>query len=360
MLALAGFVGRGIKSASNSAAAGGVFLRRGQGGTGVEAGGRGGGLGRADDGGVHAVGDRVRRGEFDVGETGTGEVPILPAVLRCLGALEMPRVGAEGCAEGKECCTSASFAHHAAKGGRCRYRQGGMRLLVVGGSGYLGREVVRQAGDGGQWVAATYRSRPRGADGGRWLRLDLSDPARIDAVLDRVRPDVVVNTASGGADWAATAEGPVRLAMATARKGIGLVHVSSDAVFSGSRPWYGEDSRPDPLTPYGAAKAAAENGVLLVHPQAAVARTSLILGDGGSEHERAVHALAAGGEGVLFTDDVRCPVHVSDLAAGLLELAVSGTGGMRHLVPHQAMFASVLPGRCGSRGARSLAGCTLI
>ncbi len=78
---------------------------------------------------------------------------------------------------------------------------------------------------------------------------------------------------------------------------------------------------PDPVTPYGAAKAAAETAVRLLGPDAAVARTSLIIGNGQSEHERLAHALIAGTrEGVLLTDDMRCPVHVEDLAAPLWEL----------------------------------------
>jgi hypothetical protein len=49
----------------------------------------------------------------------------------------------------------------------------------------------------------------------------------------------------------------------------------------------------------------------------------LIIGDGGSQHERYVSALASGaGVGVLFTDDMRCPVHVTDLDSALLELGV--------------------------------------
>jgi dTDP-4-dehydrorhamnose reductase len=36
-------------------------------------------------------------------------------------------------------------------------------------------------------------------------------------------------------DWAVTVEGPVRLAMAAAKHGCRLLHVSSDAVFSGAR-----------------------------------------------------------------------------------------------------------------------------
>ncbi|MFF6914401.1 sugar nucleotide-binding protein [Streptomyces sp. NPDC012466] len=67
--------------------------------------------------------------------------------------------------------------------------------------------------------------------------------------------------------------------MTAARQGVRLVHVSSDAVFSGARVHYAESCLPDPITPYGAAKAAAETGILAVHPEAVVARTSLIIGD---------------------------------------------------------------------------------
>ena len=51
-----------------------------------------------------------------------------------------------------------------------------------------------------------------------------------------------------------------------------------------------------------------------------------------------VHDLAAGRrEGVLFTDDVRCPVHVADLAAALLELAGSDAHGVHHLAGADAV-----------------------
>ncbi|OIJ68180.1 SDR family oxidoreductase [Streptomyces mangrovisoli] len=216
-----------------------------------------------------------------------------------------------------------------------------MTVLIVGGSGFLGGEVVRQAVAAGHVTAATYATRPGDCSEVPWHPLDLRDGARVDAVLAEVDPSLVVDCSSGGADWTVTAEGPVRLAMAAAKRGCRLVHVSSDAVFSGARGHYDESCHPDPVTPYGAAKAAAESGVLLVQPEAVVARTSLIIGDGHSvrsAHERAVHELAAGTRvGVLFTDDIRCPVHVADLAAGLLELASQDSVGIHHLAGADAV-----------------------
>lgn len=188
-----------------------------------------------------------------------------------------------------------------------------MDVLIVGGSGFLGSELVRQAVAAGHTTAATFATRPRSTSPDvREYALDLRDSARLDAVLTETTPALVVNATSGGPDWQVTAEGPVRLAMAAAKYGFRLVRVSTDAVFSGSRVTYDETCLPDPVTPYGAAKAAAETGIRLTAPDAVVARTSLIIGGGWSAHERAVHDLAAGkAAGVLFTDDIRCPVHVS-------------------------------------------------
>jgi len=213
-----------------------------------------------------------------------------------------------------------------------------MTVLIIGGSGFLGAELIRQAISAGHTTAATYATKPGNISEVAWYPLDLRDTGCVDAIMAEVSPRLVVNASSGNADWAVTAEGPVRLAMAAARYGSRLVHVSSDAVFSGTRVHYDESCLPDPLTPYGAAKAAAETGVLLVHPEAVVARTSLIIGYGRSVHERLVHELAAGAHGsVLFTDDIRCPVHVADLAAALLELASCDATGIHHLAGADAV-----------------------
>ncbi|NRQ35207.1 sugar nucleotide-binding protein [Nonomuraea sp. NN258] len=240
-----------------------------------------------------------------------------------------------------------------------------MRVLVVGGSGFLGRELVRRCLAAGHEVAATYLSRPvdDGDDDAReavaWLRLDVRSRADAHALVARVRPDVLVNAAYLQTDWSATADGPAHLALAAAAHGSRLVHVSSDVVFSGARTRYPETCVPDPISPYGAAKAAAETAVRAILPGAAIVRTSLIIGGGsarppgeerparpspgesaapGSPSEVLVHALATGrARGVLFADEVRCPVHVGDLASALLELAAPDRGGTYHAAGADAL-----------------------
>jgi dTDP-4-dehydrorhamnose reductase len=202
-----------------------------------------------------------------------------------------------------------------------------VRLLVTGGRhGYLGGHVVGAARAAGHDVV------PVGS-----ADADLRDAAAVDALVAAVRPDAVVHTAYVQSDWHVTATGSAHLAVAVARHGVRTVLVSSDVVFSGADRVYAESAPPDPITAYGAAKAAAETVALAVCPDAVVARTSLILGDGRSPHERLVHELARGGDGALFEDERRCPVHVADLAAALVELAGNDVAGVLHVAGADGM-----------------------
>jgi dTDP-4-dehydrorhamnose reductase len=212
-------------------------------------------------------------------------------------------------------------------------------LLVVGGSGFLGRTVTRQARLAGHRVIATFHANAQKAAGVEWRMLDIRRRDDVTALAARARPDAIINAAYLQSDWETTADGGMHVALAAAAAGARLVHVSSDAVFSGGAASYDETRQPDPVTPYGAAKAAAETAVKGIAPAAAIARTSLIIGgEGDSQHERLVHALASGAApGVLYTDNVRCPVHVTDLAAALLELAASAHSGICHVAGPDAV-----------------------
>lgn len=214
----------------------------------------------------------------------------------------------------------------------------GVDLLVIGGGGLLGREIIRQARASGAQVVATFHHRPRPVAGVDWRPLDIRIRDDVGDLVRQTRPTAIMNAAFKKDDWATTANGAAHVALAAARDGVRLVHVSSDAVFSGAAERYDEHSVPDPVTPYGAAKAAAETAVAAIHPAAVVARTSLIIGDGDSPHEAHVHAVARGTTtDVLFTDEVRCPIHVADLASALVELAGSPQTGIQHLAGTDAV-----------------------
>lgn len=187
-------------------------------------------------------------------------------------------------------------------------------MLVTGGSGYLGAALLRLRPD----AVATYLTTP--IAGG--LRLDVREEAAVARAVHG--HDLVVHTAYVQEDPSVIVEGSAAVARACAEAGARLVHVSTDVVFDGAlgRP-YREDDEPNPITGYGRAKLAAERAVTAVRPDAAIVRTSLIYGGpplAPSRQEQ--QALAA--EMPFFTDEVRSPVQVDDLAAALLALDEPG------------------------------------
>ncbi|MGZ4481767.1 MAG: SDR family oxidoreductase [Gaiellales bacterium] len=200
----------------------------------------------------------------------------------------------------------------------------------MGATGYLGSELVRRATG---WVVHGTRFRTP-AD---WVALDVRNPEMVRGVISRLHPDCVVHTAyvQAGPDLrAVTAEGAAHVAAAARLAGARLVHLSTDLVFDGERQGaYTERDVPSPITPYGSAKAEAERLVARAHPDALIVRTSLIYGGRTpSRHEQmAVQAAAGKADISFFTDELRCPIAVSDLADGLLELAASDRRGVLHL-----------------------------
>ncbi|MEU7001642.1 sugar nucleotide-binding protein [Nonomuraea sp. NPDC046570] len=203
------------------------------------------------------------------------------------------------------------------------------RLLVTGASGYVGRAVVRLATAQGFEVYGT-----RASPDLTWHRLDVSDRARTLELVTALAPTAVVHAAAGRHlnDWAVIADGAANVAVAAREAGARLVHISTDAVFGAGQAPYPESALPCPVNLYGAAKAAAETAVRAVSPDAVIARTSLVLGDGDSKHEQHVRELVADpGRGVLFDDALRNPVHVEDLAAALVELVSLDHEGVVHL-----------------------------
>jgi dTDP-4-dehydrorhamnose reductase len=205
-----------------------------------------------------------------------------------------------------------------------------LRLLVTGATGHLGGEVVARAVEAGWEVCGTSRTDPA------FERLDVRDGPAVAALVRRFRPAAAVHTAylqDGPDAFAVTATGAGHVASACADAGVRLVHLSTDVVFDGRacRP-YGEVDAPSPVTDYGRAKAEAERLVAAADPGAAIVRTSLLYGGRGGRHEALILAVARGERRLgFFVDELRCPVHVADLARALLELAGRPYAGPIHL-----------------------------
>lgn len=149
-----------------------------------------------------------------------------------------------------------------------------MRVLILGGDGMLGHQLLRSlAGEHEVRVTlrredADYRGCGLFAAGNAFFGIDLRDHDRLADVIGRFRPQAVVNAAGvvkqrpEAKDALASIEVnallPHRLARLCAATGARLVQVSTDCVFSGRQGSYRETDPPDPEDLYGRTKLLGE------------------------------------------------------------------------------------------------------
>ncbi|MCC6905393.1 MAG: SDR family oxidoreductase [Anaerolineae bacterium] len=215
-----------------------------------------------------------------------------------------------------------------------------MRLLITGASGNLGSVLSRLADQHLETWATWYSNRHVG--GGIPVQLDLRDADACLTLVHRVRPDVIIHAATSDTshDMATTIILAARnLAEASAASGARLVTFSTDLVFDGKNPPYDEDAPPSPLKPYAQAKVEADRIVQACVANCLTIRTSLIYDFVSTNRQLSwmLSRIQHGEKVPLFTDEVRQPIWVHNLAQCVIELAATGLTGVLNVAGPQAL-----------------------
>ena len=158
-----------------------------------------------------------------------------------------------------------------------------MKIMICGGDGQLGWDCVRVFKMDNE-VFAFNRS-----------QLDITELHGVEAAMDRVMPDVVINCAAftqvdrcetqKEAAFNVNALGAEHVALACARHGARLVHISTDYVFDGKREpplSWSETDEPHPVSVYGQTKLEGEHRIARVWENHLILRTAWLYGAHGS------------------------------------------------------------------------------
>ncbi len=212
-------------------------------------------------------------------------------------------------------------------------------LLVVGAGGQLGGAVMEVLAD--RSIPAEGCDLEEGeAPGCRIVRLDVTDERACRRLLEKVRPEAVINCAAYTAvdraeDQEETADlvnraGAANVARAAALVKAKAVYFSTDFIFDGTatNP-YREDDPPAPLSAYGRTKLAGEEAVRRANPDHLILRTAWLYGPHGPNFVKTILRAARERDELNVVDDqTGSPTCTLDLAAALpllLEKDLKGT-----------------------------------
>ena len=224
-----------------------------------------------------------------------------------------------------------------------------MKLLITGASGLLGINLALEAMNEHEVV---------GIDRGKLksvpfqvIKADILKTDEMNSILDSTKPDWLINCAALANLEKCEADPeqarilntdfPGDLAAACAKRDIPLVHLSTDAVFDGTKEgMYTEEDEPSPPGVYSQTKLDGERAVAQVNPQAIIARVNFFgwsLGAKRSLPEFFVNNLTEGKNVNGFTDVTFCPMWVNHLAQTLIAMLEKDLHGLYHVVGAQPM-----------------------
>ena len=192
-----------------------------------------------------------------------------------------------------------------------------MKLLVFGKTGQVATELQRLAPD----------AHCVGRDAA-----DLSVAGACAALIEQVKPDLIINAAAYTAVDKAEEEealataingaAPTEMALAAHALGVPLVHISTDYVFEGggTDPWT-PNAPTGPLGAYGRSKLVGEDGVRTAQGTYAILRTAWVFSAHGNNFVKTMLRLAETRDALnVVNDQIGGPTPAAGIAATVLEM----------------------------------------
>lgn len=143
-----------------------------------------------------------------------------------------------------------------------------MKVLVTGGSGMIGSKFVTDLSKAGNEVMYTYLSRDNSIEGGKAVKLDVSDRESVISVIEEFKPDLTIHcSAITKVDLCETdpdltdrinVQGTKNVVDGCKKAGSKIIYISTSFVFDGTKEIYKEDDEPNAINQYGLTKLKGE------------------------------------------------------------------------------------------------------
>nr|ABK94912.1 unknown [Populus trichocarpa] len=206
------------------------------------------------------------------------------------------------------------------------------RVLVVGGTGYLGQHVLLSLSrikDSAPYdLAFTYHSNSNlleplldAIPHSHAFHVDLTTGDGFQSIASKFGQDpdaaMSINVPCSLVNWLSSFEERDTL----------LIHLSTDQVYEGVKSFYKEEDETVPVNVYGKSKVAAEQFISKTWPNYAILRSSIIFGPQTiSPVQKSLPiqwidgVLSKKEQVEFFHDEFRCPVYVKDVVTIILSL----------------------------------------
>lgn len=206
-----------------------------------------------------------------------------------------------------------------------------MRVLITGGNGMLGQDLVKTAPKHMEIFASDIHE------------LDITNSKAVKETINQIAPERVIHCAA----WTdvdgcekdprqaklVNVAGTYNVAFACKDKKIPLCYISTDFVFDGEKGSpYIEKDWPHPLSVYGLTKWQGEEWVKFLLPSWFIVRTSWLFGIAGKNFVSTMLRLAGEAPPIKVVNDQRgSPTFTLDLAFALWSLVAGDRFGLYHV-----------------------------
>ena len=225
------------------------------------------------------------------------------------------------------------------------------KMLVIGGTSLLGYKLLSNTND--FELYASYNKNLINLKNVETLKIDITNKKNCEKIFD-LKADIIINTAAiTNVDYCEKFErnafdvnvtGTKNIAEIAEKLGVKLIHISTDAVFSGDKKIYLEEDEPNPISVYGKTKLESEKIVSKVN-DSVILRPSVLFGWIPFEYVKTIDEsrktmnfglwvidqLYKNNKMSIVNDQINTPTLADNLAENIIEIIKKDLTGIFHL-----------------------------